>query len=445
MTTLTDHMLRNLYQGVWRHSPRPIASLLSRAIFRSLDRPSWVARPPDRTFWVGGVPITLAPFPEGRRGAMVFSADFEMAWAWRYSKSPPAPAEEMGLKERRNVPRLLELFDQYWIPVTWATVGHLFLERCEKKNGVPHPELRRIPHFENRHWRFDRGDWYDHDPCSDMRTAPAWYAPDLLRMIQASSVQHEIGCHTFSHIDFSDVHCPDEVAADEIRACKTAMASLGLVPRSMVFPAGTAGHFALLAREGFTCIRKRVRDDVELSYPMRTSEGLWMLPSSAGIGDEGLGWSSAYMVRRLCKYVDRAIDKGLVCHFWFHPSLGEQSLEDVLPEVLRYAGQRRDEGALWVTTMAEMANYCECVYQARLEPANDDGTAAHLYCDVDTSRFDRGSVWITCDSDSRLKIESPLGLTSVDTPVTGSCALAWKVPDCHSGAVIRVVNRRDQA
>ena len=43
---------------------------------------------------------------------------------------------EFGLKKakqsRENVPVLLKIFEDFNIPITWATVGHLFLESCNK-------------------------------------------------------------------------------------------------------------------------------------------------------------------------------------------------------------------------------------------------------------------------------------------------------------------------
>ena len=71
--------------------------------------------------------LVKSPF---KKGIIVFSADFEMAWAFRYSKKESAKAMETGMKERENFPILLDLFNKYDIPVTWATVGHLFLDSC---------------------------------------------------------------------------------------------------------------------------------------------------------------------------------------------------------------------------------------------------------------------------------------------------------------------------
>ncbi len=287
---------------------------------------------------------------------MVISADFEMAWAWRYSKTGNDPVE-MGLRERRNVPILLDLFARYHIPVTWAVVGHLLLEHCEKTNGKPHDHLRRIPHFENR-WRFLEGDWYDHDPCTGLREAPAWYAPDLVDGIIQSSVAHEIACHTFSHLNCSDQHCPPSVLDDELALCRRLARDKGLKLRSMVFPGGTYGNFKSLKRAGFTSYRFN-DDPWDMYYPEKDVFGLWRIPSSAGIGTDPFHWSRGYTFHRYRKYIDRAISRGSVAHFWFHPSMDDSALGTTLPDILEYAANRRDRGDLWCTTMNGLSRFME--------------------------------------------------------------------------------------
>src|SRR5437870_9547626 len=141
------------------------------------------------------------------------SADFELAWAWR--EWGTARAEEVGLRERANVPVILELLDHLDIPITWATVGHLFLESCgEKKNGLHHSNMPR-PLYNGR-WR---GDWYQHDPATNLATHAAWYAPDLIRSIQVATTPHEIGSPSFSQIAFSPAGSTEDLFASEIVEC----------------------------------------------------------------------------------------------------------------------------------------------------------------------------------------------------------------------------------
>src|SRR5712692_5046392 len=82
--------------------------------------------------------IEVAPFKDNAAAAVSISADFEMGWGWR--SLVPQAAELMGEKERRNVPLILGLLEEYSIPITWATIGHLFLESCARSSaGLAHP------------------------------------------------------------------------------------------------------------------------------------------------------------------------------------------------------------------------------------------------------------------------------------------------------------------
>lgn len=337
--------IKKAYRNLYRRLPLPAKSMLSRAAFRLPNKPSVMHSnvPRDKRF------------PGQRAGGLVFSADFEMAWAWRYSKGGQ-DANAIGLHERSQVPGLIRLFEQFDVPITWATVGHLFLDSCECNDGRAHPELERIPHFTNRVWAYESGDWYDEDPCSDVDAAPAWYAPDLIEAIQASSVKHEIGCHTFTHIDCTDRHCPPQVMRDEINACRELAKARGIELTSMVFPGGTNGNYAALAEAGFT--NYRINAPWDLFYPYRDEFGLWALPSSATIENVGFGWSAEYYAWRFRQFIDKAISTGTVAHLWFHPSFDDFCLNEVFPRVLEYAREKEQAGDLWIGTMQEMAEHC---------------------------------------------------------------------------------------
>ena len=59
--------------------------------------------------------------PESYKAVLIVSADFELAWAWRYAKNYQN-TNEMALRcamvARDNFPRILELCDKYDIPIT---------------------------------------------------------------------------------------------------------------------------------------------------------------------------------------------------------------------------------------------------------------------------------------------------------------------------------------
>ena len=290
-------------------------------------------------------------FPNKERGGLIISADFEMSWAWRYTKTG-ADHIQKGRRERENLPKILEALEEYDIPITFATVGHLFLDRCEK--GA-HNWMKKIPHF-NDHWKFTTGNWYDHDPYSNYIDAPEWYAPDLIKMIIDSPVKHEIGTHTFSHIDFSYKNCPMGVADDEITACVDAAKKFNIELKSIVFPGGTWGNIEILKKHNISIYRKS--EDFQLAYPFRDHEGLLVSPSS-GFLEYNLAykWSLDNVNSRLIKYVDKAIRTNTIVHLWFHPSLEPFILLNVFPRFFSYISNERNNGNLWIGTMSDIAEH----------------------------------------------------------------------------------------
>jgi peptidoglycan/xylan/chitin deacetylase (PgdA/CDA1 family) len=294
----------------------------------------------------------VSPF---KYGIVVFSADFEMAWAFRFSKTLQSNAIEKGLEERENVPTLLDLLEKYNIPVTWATVGHLFLDHCKRgANGLAHPEMPRPVFFNNSNWNFSSGDWYGHDPCSNFTEDPAWYAYDLIDQIIGSKVNHEIGCHTFSHSDFSYQKCSKALAAAELDACIKLASEKGVTLKSMVFPGGTLGNYESLKEKGITCYRKPMRFHIDAPYI--DSHGLIAIPSSLGLDKDPYGWSKEFHWKMICNYLEKAAKYKLICHFWFHPSMDKWYLKNVMPEVLKMVVNYKDSYKIEVKTMGQLAD-----------------------------------------------------------------------------------------
>jgi peptidoglycan/xylan/chitin deacetylase (PgdA/CDA1 family) len=290
-------------------------------------------------------------FPNNEKGGLIISADFEMAWAWRYTKTGSDPVKK-GQIERANFPKIIKVLEEYNIPITFAIVGHLFLNNCQKGD---HDWMQRISHF-NNHWKFTHGDWYDQDPYSDYKKAPEWYAPDLIQMIIDSEVNHEIGSHTFSHIDFSDKNCSKQVAEDEIKACIEAIKPYNRYVESIVFPGGTWGNIEVLKEYNLKIYRKK--NDFDLAYPYRDNHGILVSTSSGSLEFNKLyGWSIEYFLQRLKKIINRAIDTNTIAHLWFHPSLDPFFLEYLFPKFFHFISQEREKGKLWIGPMNKIAEH----------------------------------------------------------------------------------------
>lgn len=336
--------MRKLYRTLKDKMPNSIQGHMSRMVFAVTGKP--YVRKDDKDINI--------KFPGSNTGAMVISADFELAWAWRYAKrteDPMALAIKKARRARENFPVLMELCDTYNIPITWATVGAMFLKNAKKED---YERMTPIPHFENANWRFDTGNWYDNVPCTQWEKAKEWYAPDLIEQIQDSPVNHEIGNHTFSHIDFTDQNCPTIVAEEEMLASKEAAKPYGVDFTSFVYPGGTLGNYETIKKHGIITFRKST--DHDLAYPYKDENGLIITTRSEGFeGKENYDWSEDYIVHRLTKAIDKAIKTGTVVHYWFHPSLDHRPLHRIMPKVFKHAAQKREKGQLWITTMTELA------------------------------------------------------------------------------------------
>ena len=295
--------------------------------------------------------------PEDKKTVLLIYADFELGWAWRYSKYAQdslLTARENGLRERENIPIIIDLCKEYKIPITWATVGHLFLKSCKKDNHIPHKGINRLNYFENPFWRYSEGDWFDADPCTDFRTNPEWYCPDLLQLILNSDVKHEIGCHTFSHIDCTDRVCSPEVFDDEITECKKYSDAMGIKLKSFVHPAHTIGNLDGLVKHGFTSYRTDY--DNILGYPNKYKNKLWEFKSTWEfvLFKE---WSEKYHVFRYNEILKRAMNSNTVCVLWFHPSMDRKFFESILPKVFEFINNNEEH--IWVTNVSEYVNFLE--------------------------------------------------------------------------------------
>ena len=77
-------------------------------------------------------------------GALVISLDFELHWGVRDKCALDGPYRENLLGARRAIPLLLDLFEEFDVAATWATVGFLFA-RSRREREQFSPAVR--PHY----------------------------------------------------------------------------------------------------------------------------------------------------------------------------------------------------------------------------------------------------------------------------------------------------------
>ena len=293
-------------------------------------------------------------------GTVVLSIEAELGWGYHDLAAPPMDRIESGRERWRT---LLELLDTYRIPATWAVVGHLFLQRCDRAHPT-HP-------VDEEWFTRERNDWADRP---DLR-----FAPGLIREIDDADASHDIGCHSYTHVDFGNEATTTQLARAELVASLEAAES-SPVPAAMtsvVFPHNSLGHRDVLAEWGFTCYRgvgpngeppptsalrtigNATVGTPPLVEPTIDEFGLVNVPASIHL--YGLSGSARRVCERLwvdpvvavvCRGVDAAANGDGVFHIWLRPNdlLTDADVER-LRTVLAYVARRRELSGLSVRTM----------------------------------------------------------------------------------------------
>ncbi|WP_227354049.1 polysaccharide deacetylase family protein [Haladaptatus salinisoli] len=299
--------------------------------------------------------------------AVVLSLDAELAWGYHDLPTVPDHVESA----RTSWSRLLALFDEYNIPATWAVVGHLLLDSCDGEHAGHATPAE---------------DWFSRDPGGVAERSPLWFSDGIVDAIADAKANHEIGCHTFSHVEFGDERTSREVAVDETRASLEIADDAGYSLESFVFPRNNVGHRDVLAAYGFTCYRgtrpelwydggrfESLAKVVDLTVsktgpplvePEVDEYGLVNVPASMFLfGYEGRVrtitesvWDDP-LIRAAKRGIDRAADADDgIFHLWMHPNnFTEERDFERLRAVLEHIAKRRDEARLQVRTMGSVA------------------------------------------------------------------------------------------
>jgi peptidoglycan/xylan/chitin deacetylase (PgdA/CDA1 family) len=160
-------------------------------------------------------------------GAFVISLDLELHWGVRDRFRAVSSYRQKALAGRSIIPRILDLFDEYGISATWATVGFLFARsRLELEGSSPtiRPAYERAaldPYCEKV------GESEDDDPLH--------YASGIIRDIR-SHPRQEIACHTFSHYYCLEPGQDKQAFAADLKAAVNLAANQGIRLTSLVFP-----------------------------------------------------------------------------------------------------------------------------------------------------------------------------------------------------------------
>jgi len=293
--------------------------------------------------------------------AFVISLDFELGWGFvLHPEHTTLNLLRDDLQHGRGVVEsLLNLFQKFHIPATWAAVGHLLLEQGDGKGLIS----KGLPQFKEG--------WLNWDFYSQVCSSPLYMAPDIIEKILRSPVGHEIGLHSFFHIPFS--RCSKAVAEMEVKLGVNLAQKWGIETRSFVFPENSIGHLDILREQGIKIYRgnvprhrkqassaliRKVTGAVMIMMPPSVlplwKEGIWEIPGSMSFDEQLIPFTTLPKAKI---GLVRAIRADRLFHIWIHPwsLLYGRSLFEDLENFLALVAHKRDKGNLQVVTMGEVA------------------------------------------------------------------------------------------
>ena len=318
-----------------------------------------------------------------KNGTLIITLDFELAWGVRDKKALENYRENL-LGVRSVIPRLLELFKEYNVHATWATVGFLFFEnRDELIEALP----AKRPNYVNR-----RLCPYEHIRSigKDEEEDPLHYASSLIKLI-VSYPHQEIASHTFSHYYCLEEGQDADTFKEDLEAAIRAAARHNVSIESVVFPRNqfNSDYISVCAEKGIKAYRGsppswiyKPRSEYEISRVVRALRLVDSYVGVSGCGCYSLDpiardypyniRASHYLrpyrkslrvleplrLRRIRSELTHAAKRGLVYHLWWHPhNFGANAERNLafLRKTLDHYASLRDAYRMESLNMCELA------------------------------------------------------------------------------------------
>ena len=320
-----------------------------------------------------------------KQGAFTISLDFELYWGMRDVVSVKDYQEHLtGVV--KAIPAILELFEQYKIHATWATVGFLHYNNPQQL----------IENFPTQQPSYDLAELSPYKYVDNLKQEldeNLHFSPELIELIQKYSGQ-EIGTHTFSHYYCLEVgQTEQEFIADLDAAILTANKN-GIATKSLVFPRNqyNPAYLKAIADLGIACYRgnetnkiynsqsgsgntasKRLLrlldsyinisghncsswSELQSNYPINIPSSRFLRPYSAK-----LKYLDGLRLNRITSGLQHAAENNLVYHLWWHPhNFGVNLSEnlDFLAEILQTYQQLNSQNKMQSLNMGEIAELC---------------------------------------------------------------------------------------
>jgi peptidoglycan/xylan/chitin deacetylase (PgdA/CDA1 family) len=317
-------------------------------------------------------------------GIFVISLDFELFWGvWDVTTKERYGANILGVRE--VIPQLLNLFDEYNIRSTFATVGFLFAKDKKDLNTYL-PAIRPCYSKENYNVYAEELASVGNSDVDD----PYHFGYTLFEQLKQSD--HEIGTHTFCHYYcLEEGQSIDEFDAD-IKAAKQIAAKHNIELSSIVFPRNQVNHeyLSVLKDNGINAYRGnptswiykprkftaevlfirlcRLLDtylpisgynthtvDKEAALPINIPASRFLKPYN-----KKLAWLEKIKLKRIMNEMTKAAQKNELYHLWWHPhNFGINITENIanLTIILNHYQVLHNKYGFINSTMTEAAGF----------------------------------------------------------------------------------------
>jgi peptidoglycan/xylan/chitin deacetylase (PgdA/CDA1 family) len=277
-------------------------------------------------------------------GKLVISLDFEIYWGMRDAVKLKNYQESL-LGVHKVIPLLLNLFKQYNINVTFATVGLLFFEnKQELLNNLPSKRPQyAVPNLSPYNGHLNIVGYNEEND-------PYHFGINLIQKIHQAG--QEIGCHTFSHYYCLEKGQTKEDFKEDLIHAKKIADKRGIELKSFVFPRNQYNKdYLIICKElGFTSFRGNEKSflfsskskgkltffrrpfrfldaylnlsghhcyssqDIRKSSPFNIPASRFLRPYS-----KKLRFLEKLRLKRIKDSMSYAAQHGLVYHLWWHP------------------------------------------------------------------------------------------------------------------------------
>lgn len=314
-------------------------------------------------------------------GVLTLSLDFELFWGVRDRRTIGQYGRHLkGVWDA--VPRLLDLFRQYGVHCSWATVGLLF--GSSKSDVLPYLPAR-TPEYDQPHLSP-----YPYLMGSDDMDPIYHFAQDLIRQIGAVPGQ-EISTHTFSHFYTLEKGATPATFEADLKAALQIAHAYGWPLQTIIFPRNqySAPYLDICRKHGIIGYRgteqhwlyttrsrseeQKIRRGGRLldtylnlsghhTFPIPSQpddSGLFNIPASRFLRPFSPKLKSLEFlrVRRITGAMRAAARSGTVFHLWWHPhNFGIHLNENLrfLETILKYYRQLQQEGRMVSLNMLEL-------------------------------------------------------------------------------------------